>query len=60
MTEQDLPNRLYEWKPVNESDQLDSLSKAQLLWEKARAIEENAQRREQYLWNTGDDAADGE
>ncbi len=60
MREEDLPNRMYEWKGVQSNEQIDNLSKAQLLREKARAIEENAQRKEVYLRNAGDEAADGE
>ena len=60
LKEEDLPNRMHEWKGLQTNEQIDNLSKAQLLREKARAIEENAQRREIYLRNAGDEAADGE
>ncbi len=60
INEDDMPHPQYDWKSLQGKDEIDHISKAQLLKQKARTIEEGAYRREQYLRCTGDDAVSGE
>ena len=57
---EDVSSPYNDWKSLKDNEQIDHRSKAQLLREKAWAMEEFANRKSQYLKVTSDQDAEGE